>query len=163
VEIVPRFTDGETTISSSAIRTALEAGDAATATILLGRPYGFMAKVRHGDKRGRDLGFPTANLALEPGNRLRQGIYAVRATLPDGRILGGAASYGRRPTFDNGAPLFEIFLFDFAGDLYGQPLFVEVVGWVRPELKFDGIDALVAQMHHDCDVARGLLSAMAPA
>jgi riboflavin kinase / FMN adenylyltransferase len=162
VEIVPRFTDGGTTISSSAIRAALEAGDAALAATLLGRPYAFIASVRHGDKRGRDLGFPTANLALEPGNRLRQGIYAVRVVLPDGRCVGGAASYGRRPTFDNGAPLFEVYLFDFAGDLYGATLMVEVIGWVRPELKFDGVDALVAQMREDCDTARRLISAMAP-
>jgi riboflavin kinase/FMN adenylyltransferase len=115
--------------------------------------------VRHGRKQGRLLGYPTANLALGDDCRLRHGIYAVRARLAEGEVREGVASFGRRPTFDNGAPLLESFLFDFAGDLYGREIAVELVGWIRGEERFDGAEALVERMHRDADEARALLAA----
>ncbi len=152
VEIVSPFGDGQP-ISSSAIRAALAEGDVAAAARLLGRPWRVGGIVRHGEKLGRTLGFPTANLALDPGCRLRHGIYAVQAVV-DGAAYDAVASFGRRPTFDNGAPLLETFLFDFSGDLYGRRLDVVFVDWLRPELKFDSAQALVAQMQKDVDNAR---------
>ena len=95
-----------------------------------------------GEQRGRDLGFPTANLRLDPDCGLKHGIYAVRVGI-GGMLHDGVASFGPRPTFDNGAPLLEVFLFDFSGDLYGARMDVAFIGWIRPELKFDSIDALV--------------------
>ncbi len=112
----------------------------------------------HGEKRGRDLGYPTANIRLDPACGLRHGIYAVRAGIGDKRI-DGVASFGRRPTFDNGAPLLEVFLFDFKGDLYGQMLDIAFIGFIRDELKFDGVDALVRQMDDDSARARAMLAA----
>jgi riboflavin kinase/FMN adenylyltransferase len=158
VTIVPHLADAEGTVSSSTIRAALAQGDVARAARLMGRPFTVEAVVRHGDKRGRTLGFPTANLALDPAVQLAYGIYAVRV-LVGGKLVDGVASHGRRPTFDNGAPLLECFLFDFAGDLYGQTLQVQLVGWIRPELKFDNVEALVTQMNADCQSARALLAA----
>jgi riboflavin kinase/FMN adenylyltransferase len=114
--------------------------------------------VIHGDKRGRDLGYPTANIRLDKNCGLKHGIYAVRAGR-DGQRFDGVASFGRRPTFDNGAPLLEIFLFDFDDDLYGQTLDVAFIGFIREELKFDSIDALVAQMDDDSARARAALAA----
>lgn len=152
VEIAPPF-GGAAPVSSSAIRDLLAAGDPLGAGRLLGRRWIIEGEVRHGDKRGRDLGYPTANLKLPPETRLAHGIYAVRA-LVDGKVLGGAASYGRRPQFDDGAPMFETYLLDFSGDLYGRTMRVELVSYLRPELKFDGVDALVAQMARDVEEAR---------
>lgn len=142
---------GDEPISSSAIRAALAAGDTARANALLGYRWFVLAEVRHGDKRGRTLGYPTANLALDSCG-LAHGIYAVRVRLPDGRLVDGVASYGRRPTFDDGAPLLEAHLFGFAGDLYGQEVAVELVAYLRGEEKFDSAGALIAQM--DVDSAR---------
>ena len=123
-------------MSSSAIRAALADGRVVEAAELLGYPWFVSGEVIHGEKRGRDLGFPTANIRLDPACGLKHGIYAVRVGL-GGKRHDGVASFGRRPTFDNGAPLLEVFLFDFAGDLYGQTLDVAFIGWIRPELKFD--------------------------
>jgi riboflavin kinase / FMN adenylyltransferase len=145
-------------VSSSKIRAALAAGDVARANALLGYRWFVMASVRHGDKRGRTLGYPTANLALADCG-LAHGIYAVRVGLPDGTVKDGVASYGRRPTFDDGAPLLEVNLFDFAGDLYGQDLTVEFVAYLRGEAKFDGAEALIVQMHADAAEARRRLAA----
>ncbi|HEV2558001.1 MAG TPA: bifunctional riboflavin kinase/FAD synthetase [Microvirga sp.] len=145
------------TVSSTAIRAALEQGDVAAANGLLGYRWFVRAEVRHGHKRGRDLGYPTANLRLADDTRLRHGIYAVRARVGD-RVHDGVASFGRRPTFDNGAPLLEAYLFDFAGDLYGQELDVEFVAWIRGEERFESIEALVARMDRDAEEARGLLA-----
>ncbi len=147
-----------TTVSSTAIRAALEHGDVAVANGLLGYRWFVRAEVRHGHKRGRELGYPTANLRLADDTRLRHGIYAVRVRVGD-RVHDGVASFGRRPTFDNGAPLLEAFLFDFAGDLYGRLLDVELVGWIRGEERFDSAEALVERMHRDSDEARALLKA----
>jgi riboflavin kinase/FMN adenylyltransferase len=143
-------------VSSSSIRTALSRGDTDTARDLLGRNWFVTAEVIHGDKRGRILGYPTANLRLAPGTDLRFGIYAVKVGV-DGVWRDGVASFGRRPTFDNGAPLLEVHVFDFAGDLYGQSADVVFAGFIRDELKFDGIEALVAQMDRDSLAARDIL------
>lgn len=156
--IAPAIVEGTEPVSSSAIRTALEAGDIATANRLLGYRWFVQAEVRHGDKRGRVLGYPTANMRLPDDCRLRHGIYAVRTSVA-GKPVDGVASFGRRPTFDNGAPLLEVHLFDFSGDLYGQILDVEFVGWIRGEERFDGIEALVAQMNRDSIEAKRMLAA----
>ena len=160
VEVVEPMRDEGDPISSTAIRNALAAGQVGHAAHMLGRPFGFTARVIHGDKRGRELGFPTANLELPDGAELAFGVYAVRAR-HGGQWLDGVASYGRRPTFDNGRPLFEVHLFDFAGDLYGAELKVELAAYLRPELKFDGIAELIAQMHVDAAQARAVLSGAA--
>ena len=155
--IAPAVVEGSEPVSSSAIRTALEAGDITTANRLLGYRWFVRAEVRHGDKRGRDLGYPTANMRLPDDCRLRHGIYAVRAAVGS-EIIDGVASFGRRPTFDNGAPLLETHLFDFSGDLYGQAIDVEFVGWIRGEEKFDNIEALIAQMDRDSVEAKRMLA-----
>lgn len=153
---------GGETISSSRIRDALKAGDCATATRLLTRPFAIEGIVEHGDALGRTIGFPTANLSL--GNYLRPayGIYAVQARLPGGRIVGGAANLGIRPTFTPPKELFEPHFFDFSGDLYGQRIEVALIEYLRPEAKFDGLDALVAQMDRDCARARDILGKTPP-
>jgi riboflavin kinase/FMN adenylyltransferase len=145
-------------VSSSRIREALQAGDCETATTLLTRPFAIEGVVEHGDKRGRTMGYPTANLSLGNYLRPRFGIYAVRGRLGDGRVLDGAANLGIRPTFDPPKELLEPYFFDFAGDLYGQRIEVELVSFIRPEQKFDSLDALVAQMESDCSEARGRLA-----
>ena len=146
-------------ISSSRIREALGAGDIATANRLLGRPFLVEGEVVGGAKLGRTLGFPTANMRLPLETGLRHGIYAVGVALADGALRQGVASFGRRPTFDNGAPLLETFIFDFDGDLYGQQIAIAFHGWIRAEEKFDSAEALVEQMHRDSAAARDLLKA----
>jgi len=155
--IAPAVVEGAEPVSSSAIRAVLEAGDIATANTLLGYRWFVRAQVRHGDKRGRELGYPTANMRLPDDCRLRHGIYAVRASV-NGQLVDGVASFGRRPTFDNGAPLLETHLFDFQGDLYGKALDVEFIGWIRGEERFDGIEALIAQMDRDSEEAKRMLA-----
>jgi riboflavin kinase / FMN adenylyltransferase len=157
VDIVPAQLDGGMRISSGAVRAALVAGNADEATDLLGYPWFVTAKVVHGDKRGRELGFPTANLRLDPDCGLRHGIYAVRVEV-DGKRYDGVANFGRRPMFDTGVVLLEVFLFDFAGDLYGRTLDVAVIAWIRPEFKFDSLDALVGRIHEDCRMAKMALA-----
>ena len=161
VEIVERIVQDEDgsldAVSSTATRAALEAGDTGLARNLLGHPYFVRAVVRHGYKRGRLLGFPTANLALDPSNRLAHGIYAVTLEA-DGVIHDAVASFGRRPTFDNGPPLLEVFVFDFSGDLYGKTVEVAFYGFIRGEAKFDSVEALIDQMGRDCDAARRILA-----
>lgn len=161
VEAVGPVCDDEGPISSSRIRAALQAGDCATATRLLTRPFAIEGEVIHGDKRGRTIGYPTANVELGSYLRPRYGIYAVRARLADGRIVDGAANLGIRPSFDPPKELLESYLFDFDGDLYGQAIEVELHAFLRPEAKFDTLDALTAQMDADCAAARSLLSAPA--
>ncbi len=161
VEIVDRITQDEEgsleAVSSTATREALEAGDVDAARRLLGHPYFVRGVVRHGDKRGRLLGFPTANLALDPSNRLRHGIYAVTIGI-DGVLRDAVASFGRRPTFDNGAPLLEVFVFDFSGDLYGKEVEVAFYGFIRGEEKFDSVEELIARMEDDSVRARAILA-----
>jgi riboflavin kinase/FMN adenylyltransferase len=149
--------DGEP-VSSSRIRDALKAGDCETAARLLTRPFAIEGVVEHGDKRGRTLGYPTANLSLGNYLRPRFGIYAVRGHLPQGRLVNGAASLGIRPTFDPPKELLEPYFFDFSGDLYGQAIEVELVSFLRAEEKFASLDALKAQMEADCAEARRRLA-----
>jgi riboflavin kinase/FMN adenylyltransferase len=144
-------------VSSSAIRAALEEGDVAEANDLLGHRWFVHGPVRHGEKRGRTLGYPTANMRLPDEAELRHGIYAVRGTA-NGGTHDGVASFGRRPTFDNGAPLLETNLFDFAGDLYGRTLAVEFVAFLRGEERFESAEALVARMDRDAAEARAALA-----
>lgn len=148
--------DGDV-VSSSRIRAALRAGDPQGAARLLSRPFTVRGVVQHGDKLGRTIGYPTANLDL--GNYLRPayGIYAVRGRLPDGRVLDGAANLGIRPSFDPPKELLEAYFFDFAGDLYGQVIDVALIAYLRPEAKFDTLEALTAQMEQDCARARLVL------
>ncbi|WP_291863209.1 bifunctional riboflavin kinase/FAD synthetase [Bradyrhizobium sp.] len=152
----------ERPVSSSAIRMALAEGQIDDATAMLGGPWFVAGTVIHGEKRGRDLGYPTANIRLDRNCGLKHGIYAVRVGRGDARDharLDGVASFGRRPTFDNGAPLLEVFLFDFKGDLYGTSLDVAFVAFIRDEVKFDGVEALVRQMDDDSAKARAALAA----
>jgi len=155
--VAPVLDDGEA-VSSSRIREALRAGDCEIAGALLTRPFAIEGVVEHGDKRGRTIGYPTANLGLGHYLRPRFGIYAVRGRLPDGRVLDGAANLGIRPTFEPARELLEPFFFDFSGDLYGQTIEVELVSFIRDERRFDGIDALKVQMDLDCAEARRRLA-----
>jgi riboflavin kinase/FMN adenylyltransferase len=157
VETAPPLEDEGRPVSSSSIRAALTEGRVVEAAELLGYPWFAAATVIKGDQRGRDLGFPTANLALDPNCGLKHGIYAVRIGI-DGTIRDGVASFGTRPTFDDGAPLLEVHVFDFSGDLYGAAADVAFIGWIRPELKFDSVDALVRRMNDDARLARGALA-----
>lgn len=158
VNVQPHIDIEERPVSSSTIRTALAEGQIGDATRMLGGPWFVTSEVIHGEKRGRDLGYPTANIRLDENCGLRHGIYAVRVGLGVERF-DGVASFGRRPTFDNGAPLLEIFLFDFKRDLYGKTLDVAFIGFIREELKFDSVKALVAQMDDDSTRARAVLAA----
>ena len=155
--------DGGRPVSSSRIRDALKAGDCEEAERLLTRPFAIRGRVIHGDKRGRAIGYPTANMELGPYLRPRFGIYAVTArVLATGEELEGAASLGIRPTFEPPKELLEPFFFDFAGELYGEEIEVALCHFLRPEMKFDSLDALQAQMAEDCDRARALLSSPSP-
>ncbi|USU08334.1 bifunctional riboflavin kinase/FAD synthetase [Sphingomonadaceae bacterium OTU29MARTA1] len=150
--------DGEP-VSSTRIRDALRGGDPRTAARLLTRPFTIEGVVQHGDKLGRTIGYPTANVDMGKYLRPAYGIYAVTGRLSDGRVLKGAANLGIRPTFDPPKELLEPYFFDFAGDLYGQTIEVALIEYLRPEAKFDGLDALTAQMERDCARARALLDA----
>ena len=156
VDIVPPLEDEGRPVSSGAVRTALAQGKVVEAAELLGAPWFVSGEVIHGEKRGRELGFPTANLRLDPSCGLKHGIYAVRVGVGDMRY-DGVASFGRRPTFDNGAPLLEVFLFDFEGDLYGQVVDVALIGWIRHEQKFETIETLKRHMTADAAQARDAL------
>ena len=133
-------------------------GDTATATRLLTRPFAIRGTVQHGDKRGRELGYPTANLTLGSYQRPAYGIYAVRVRLPDGTEVAGVANVGVRPTFEPPVELLEAYLFDWSGDLYGQEIEVALHHFHRPERRFDGMEALAAQMRSDEAEARRLLT-----
>jgi riboflavin kinase/FMN adenylyltransferase len=159
-EALAPVADGEgQVISSSRIREALQAGDCATATRLLTRPFAIEGAVQHGDKLGRTIGFPTANVDMGPYLRPAYGIYAVRGLLPDGRVLDGAANLGIRPTFDPPKELLEPHFFDFAESLYDQRIEVQLIAWLRGEAKYDGLEPLIAQIAKDCDDARQILAA----
>ncbi|WP_260599740.1 bifunctional riboflavin kinase/FAD synthetase [Sphingomonas endolithica] len=155
--VAPVTLDGEI-VSSSRIRDALIAGDPRGAARLLTRPYAIRGTVQHGDKLGRTIGYPTANVDMANYLRPAYGIYAVRGRLADGRVLAGAANLGIRPTFDPPKELLEPFFFDFAEDLYGQTIEVELIDFLRAEAKFDSLDALTAQMDLDCARARMILA-----
>jgi len=156
VDVVPRFEDNGRPVRSGPIRAALAAGRIAEANELLGYPWFVSGTVVHGDKRGRELGYPTANLRLDPGCALAHGIYAVRVGVGE-RRYDGVASFGRRPMFDQGTVLLEAFLFDFSGDLYGEVIDVAFVDWIRPELKLDSVAELVRRMDEDSRLARAAL------
>ncbi|ESZ48734.1 riboflavin kinase [Mesorhizobium sp. L2C054A000] len=164
VTLVDAFRDeGAEVVSSSRIRELLCEGEVAEAAGLLGYRFTVESEVIGGQQLGRTLGFPTANMRLSPETTLKEGIYAVRFRRADGTLYDGVASFGRRPTVDdNGAPLLETFVFDFAGDLYGEICDVSFFGFLRPEVKFDGLDALVAQMKRDEAEARALLAGVRP-
>jgi riboflavin kinase/FMN adenylyltransferase len=157
VDIVPPLLDGGRPVSSGPIRAALEAGRPDEAAEFLGYPWFVSGAVVHGDKRGRELGFPTANLNIDPACALRRGIYAVRVAVGQ-RRYDGVASFGRRPMFDTGAVLLEIFLFDFSGDLYGKQIDVAFIAWLRDEAMFASAKDLVRQMKEDGRLARAALA-----
>ncbi|WP_380873413.1 riboflavin biosynthesis protein [Sphingomonas sp. DBB INV C78] len=161
-EAVAPVADANGQISSSRIRDALKAGDCETAAMLLTRPFAIEGPVIHGDKLGRELGFPTANVDMGHYLRPAYGIYAVRGRLPDGRVVGGAANLGIRPSFDPPKELLEPHFFDFSGDLYGETIAVELISFLRPEARFDSLDALKRQIDADCaEAARRLAAAPA--
>ena len=152
--------EGGSVFASSAIRSLLDEGKVEAADEVLGYHWFVTGEVVHGEKRGRELGFPTANIRLAPECGLRHGIYAVLGRF-DGRMVHGVASFGRRPQFDNGAPLLEPYFFDFNEDLYGREIDVVLVSFLREEARFDSVAALVEQMHRDCDRARDELAGLA--
>jgi riboflavin kinase/FMN adenylyltransferase len=162
VEAVGPVSDRGGPISSSRIREALQEGDCETAARLLTRPFAIEGVVEHGDKRGRMLGYPTANIALGKYLRPRFGVYAVRGRLPGGRVLDGAANLGVRPTFDPPKELLEPYFFGVEENLYGQKVEVELVSFLRPEAKFDSLDALTMQMAEDVEEAKRRLAAASP-
>jgi riboflavin kinase/FMN adenylyltransferase len=156
-EVVPPVTlDGET-VSSTRIRAFLQAGRPRDAARLLTRPFAIEGLVERGAQLGRTLGYPTANMRLANYLRPAYGIYAVRGTLADGRVLDGVANLGIRPSFDPPQELLESCFFDFEGDLYGRTIEVALIDFIRPEAKFDSLDALKAQMDEDAAAARELL------
>ncbi len=158
VTIVPaqKKQDGSLVFSSSAVRGALAQGDVIKANEILGYRYFVKGEIIHGEKRGRGLGFPTANMVLAADNALRYGIYAVQMR-SDGKIYSGVASFGRRPMFDNGAPLLETYLFDFSDTLYGKRVEIVFVDFLRGEEKFDTLEALIEQINKDCENAKQAL------
>lgn len=164
VTLVDAFRDENTEIvSSSRIRTLLAEGDVVSAAGQLGYRYLVQAKVESGKQLGRTLGYPTANMALEPSNALAHGIYAVRFRRGDGSLYDGVASFGRRPTVDSdGLPLLETFLFDFNDSLYGETCEVSFFAFLRGEAKFEGLDALVEQIKRDEAEARAVLAGVRP-
>jgi riboflavin kinase / FMN adenylyltransferase len=160
VTVVQPVGDGSVAYSSSAIRAKLATGDVAGAAVALGHRWRIDGTVVGGAKRGTGLGFPTANITVPAGCGLAHGIYAARVHVGDQAHL-GAAYWGSRPQFDNGQPILEVFLLDFDGNLYGQHLSVEFVDFIRPDGKFEGLDALKIQMQSDCDTARRVLTDLA--
>ena len=162
VTIAPLMEHSDDTVSSTAIRTALSQGRPRDAAAMLSHWHRIEGEVIGGEQRGRDLGFPTANMSIDGLHPPAFGVYAVLVDVLDGPHQGsyqGAASVGVRPMFDGSHPNIETFLFDFTGNLYGATLSVALVDYLRPEMKFDGLEALIAQMNADCDRARDILAA----
>ena len=162
VSTIEPVATGDTVIASIAARAALRDGDVPAANSLLGYRWFVIGSVITGQKRGRQLGYPTANIELWPDCALRHGIYAVTLRLADGTEHDGVASFGRRPTFDDGPPLLEVHAFRFDGDLYGQTMTVSFVDWLRPEQKFSSTTDLIEAMNSDADQARRRLIAATP-
>ena len=161
VTVAPLVDLGGVDISSTAIRRALAEGRPREAAAMLGHMHRIDGPVLHGDKRGRDLGFPTANMSVTGLHLPKLGVYAVRVEVLTGPHAGaylGAASLGVRPMFGENTPNLETFIFDFRGDLYGEQLSVALVEYLRPEMKFDGLPALIAQMDRDCARSREILA-----
>lgn len=157
VTIVAPEGEHDTVFSSTQVRECLRQGDPRGAAQILGYRWRVAGEVIGGDKRGVGLGFPTANIAVPEGFALKHGIYAVRVRTPDG-IYGGAAYLGTRPSFDDGQPFIETFLFDFSSDLYGEQIELEIIDFLRGDEKFDDMQALVAQMKEDCVKAKRVLA-----
>jgi len=158
VTLVPALTDGEGPLSSTRIRRYLQDGYPERAAAELGRPWAIRGTVAHGDKRGRTIGFPTANVPLGRHLEPARGVYAVTVRLPDGTVCDGVANIGRRPTVNEGPESrLEVNLFDYEGDLYGAEISVALIAYIRPEQKFSGLDALKAQIAADAAEARRLL------
>ena len=163
LSLVPALTDAEGPLSSSRIRRDLQDGYPERATAALGRPWAIRGMVVHGDKRGRIIGFPTANIALGRHLEPARGVYAITARLADGRVVPGVANLGRRPTVNAGPESkLEVHLFDFAADLYDQEMAVSLIAFLREERKFAGLDALKAQIAQDAEAARALLARLPP-
>ncbi|MFD1944426.1 bifunctional riboflavin kinase/FAD synthetase [Paradevosia shaoguanensis] len=160
VETLALIDDGTEPISSSRVRSALGVGDLATANTLLGYHWFVEGEIVSGDRRGRELGFPTANMATHEGFHLAQGVYAVRARLGD-RLINGVASFGK-PMFNNQRPPFETHLFDFHDDIYGAHLSVALIAHIRGQEVFSGLDDLIAAMNRDSRKAEDALNACAP-
>ena len=159
VTVIDRIDDPDgLKLSSSGVREALKAGDMARAAAILGRPFAIEGEVVHGDKRGRTIGVPTANVRLGDYMRPAYGVYATRTHLPDGRVINGVANLGVRPMFELPEPLLEVWLFDFDGDLYGQTVETELIALLRGEMTFDSLDALKVQIDADAAAARAVLS-----
>ncbi|MCU0829381.1 MAG: bifunctional riboflavin kinase/FAD synthetase [Tabrizicola sp.] len=161
--IAPLVADNGTEISSTNIRRALTEGRPRDAAAMLGHWHRIEGAVLHGEKRGRELGYPTANMSVDGLHLPKLGVYAVLVDILTGPQQGshhGVASLGVRPMFGENRPNLETFLFDFKGDLYGQHLSVALVDYLRPEMKFDGLDALIAQMDADSAQARAILAAL---
>ena len=160
--LVPALADTQGPLSSTRIRRDLQDGYPERATAELGRFWAIRGTVAHGDRRGRTIGFPTANVALGRHLEPARGVYAVTVRLADGSVHPGAANIGRRPTVNAGPESrLEAHLFDFAGDLYGQEIAVALHAYIRAEQKFDGLEALKAQIAADAETARGLLGGAA--
>ena len=162
VSIVDALTQSGEAVSATRIRAALGEGDIDGANRLLGWSYAVSGEVVRGDGRGRELGYPTANMALDPASGLAHGIYAVRFLGADGVLRDGVASYGRRPMFGGGEPVLETFVFDFSGDLYGETALVSFHGFIRTEERFESVAALVARMDQDSIDARAMLERTPP-
>ncbi len=163
VTIAPLMERSENIVSSTAIRTALTEGRPRDAAAMLGHWHRIEGEVIGGEQRGRELGFPTANMSIEGLHPPKFGVYAVLVDVLDGPHKGsyhGAASVGTRPMFQGEVPNIETFLLDFSGDLYGATLSVGLVEYLRPEMTFDGLDGLIYQMNSDCEKARTLLAAL---
>lgn len=159
---VPAVMHDGAPVSSSRVREALRQGNPQGAAALLTRPFALRGIVEHGDKVGRTIGYPTANLTLDSYLRPAYGIYAVTGRiLATGQMLKGAANIGIRPSFDPPKELLEPHFFDFSGDLYGQEIEVALHRFLRGEAKFDSLEALTTQMERDCEEARSVLSAAA--
>jgi riboflavin kinase/FMN adenylyltransferase len=159
--VPPQVADAGAVLSSGAVRSALARGDVAGAAGILGHWWRVSGPVIGGFGRGSGLGFPTANIALAPGTDLAHGIYAARVYAA-GKAYNGAAYLGTRPTFDDGPPMLEVFLFGFDGDLYGCEIAVEFVDYIRPDAKFASMEALKQQIAKDCARAQAVLD-VAPA
>nr|WP_314436312.1 bifunctional riboflavin kinase/FAD synthetase [uncultured Brevundimonas sp.] len=159
VSVAERLDDADgLKLSSSAVREALKAGDMARAAAILGRPFAIRGEVIHGDKRGRTIGVPTANIELNGYMRPAYGVYAVRTRLTDGRVIDGVASLGVRPMYALETPLLEVWLFNFNEEIYGQTVDTQLIAWLRGEEKFDGLEALKVQIEADATAARAALA-----
>ncbi|OWJ76343.1 bifunctional riboflavin kinase/FAD synthetase [Haematobacter genomosp. 1] len=163
VTVAPLVSDEVEEISSTAIRRALTEGRPGDARRMLGHWHRIEGEVLHGDARGRELGFPTANMSIAAIHPPRFGVYAVKVRVlsgPHAGDYGGAASIGTRPMFGENTPNIETFIFDFSGNLYGEHLSVALIEWLRPEMKFDSLDTLIARMDADCARARDILATL---